>query len=271
MTNPFEPLLNILKNKEVYGPILILVTSFIVYSVIKSIVEHIVNHEKSNNYMAKKRRTIIDLISNIIKYIIIIVAIIAVLQVYNINTASIVASLGVASAILGLAFQDALKDLIGGITIILENYYMVGDYVTYNDFTGKVISLGLKSTKIQNYKNEVYIIANRNVTQVINISQAKANVVLIIQAAYEHPTAEVEKVINKIIIKIKKIKSVLPETVAYLGIDELSSSSVNYLINFISVHDEQWQAKRDALKIIKDTFDEENIKIPYDQIEVHNG
>ena len=60
MTNPFDPLLNIIKNKEVYGPILILVTSFIVYSVIKSIVEHIVNHEKSNNYMAKKRRTIID-------------------------------------------------------------------------------------------------------------------------------------------------------------------------------------------------------------------
>lgn len=271
MTNPFDPLINLLKNKEVYGPIMVIAIAMIIYATIKSIVSQIINHDHANNYMAKKRRTIIDLITNIIKYIIIIVSAIAILQIYNINTASIIASLGVASAILGLAFQDALKDFIGGITIILENYYMVGDYVTYHDFTGKVISLGLKSTKIQNFKNEVLIVANRNVTEVINISQAKANVVITISAAYEHKTSDVEAAISKALVKIKKIKSVIPDSVTYLGVDSLSSSSVNYLINFISIHDGQWQAKRSALKIIKDTFDEENIKIPYDQIEVHNG
>ena len=271
MTNPFDPLLNFFKNKEVYGPIIIVIIALIFYAILKSIVTRIINHDQSNNYMAKKRRTIVDLISNIIKYIIIIVAVIAILQVYNINTASIIASLGVASAILGLAFQDALKDFIGGITIILENYYIVGDYITYEDFTGKVISLGLKSTKIQNFKNEVLIIANRSVTKVINLSQSKANVIISIPAAYEHSTKDVEIAITKTLLKIKKIKSVLPDTVEYLGIDELSSSSVNYLITFLSIHDGQWQAKRDALKIIKETFDEEHIKIPYNQIEVHNG
>ena len=39
----------------------------------------------------------------------------------------------------------------------------------------------------------------------------------------------------------------------------------------LSDHDKQWQTERDALKVIKDTFEEDNIKIPYNQIEVHNG
>src|SRR5574344_2846561 len=189
-TNPLEPLFSLMKNKEVYGPIMAIILAFIVYYIIKSIVTNIINHEENRSdgsYNAKKRRTIIDLISNIIKYVILIVTILVILEIYNINTTSIIASLGVASAIMGLAFQDALKDFIGGITIVLENYYMVGDYVTYHDFTGKVISLGLKSTKIQNFKNEVLIVANRNVTEVINISQSKANVVITIPIAYEVP------------------------------------------------------------------------------------
>jgi moderate conductance mechanosensitive channel len=271
MTNPFDPLLSLLSNKAVYSPIIVVVVSFVVYYIVRAIVDEIINHDKSNSYMAKKRRTVVDLICNIIKYIIIVVAIIAILQIYGINTQSIIASLGVASAVLGLAFQDALKDFIGGITIILENYYIVGDYITINDFTGRVISLGLKCTKVQNFKNEVLVIANRNVTQVINISQSKANVIITMPVAYEVPTAQAEKAINDCLIQIKKIKSVVPDTVKYLGIDSLSSSSVDYLITFISVHEEQWQAKRDALKIIKNTFDAEKIKIPYDQIEVHNG
>ena len=44
-----------------------------------------------------------------------------------------------------------------------------------------------------------------------------------------------------------------------------------YLLKIQSLPDKQWQVKRDALRIIKNTFEEDNIKIPYPQIEVHHG
>lgn len=274
MNNPFEPILSFFEKKIVYGPILTIIISYIIYKTIKSIIKRIIlksNHEKNNSYQAKKRLTVINLVSNFVKYVIIIVSSIIILQIYGVNTSSIIASVGVLSAVIGLAFQDALKDFIGGVTIILENYYIVGDYVKYNDFTGKVISIGFKSTKIANFNNEVLIVANRNVNEIINLSQNNNSVWIDIPVAYEEKTKNVENAIDKIIKKLKKDSLINKDTIEYKGISNLDSSSIKYLLTFTTVHDGQWQAKRNALKIIKDTFEEEKIKIPFNQIEVRHG
>ena len=272
MNNPFEPILNFLSKKEVYGPILIIIISCVIYSILKTIIKRIILRSgDNNNYQVKKRLTVINLISNFAKYIVVIIAVIMILQIYGVNTTSIIASLGVLSAVIGLAFQDALKDFIGGVTIILENYYIVGDYVKYKDFTGKVKSIGLKSTKIVNFNNETLIVANRNVTEIINLSQNANHVYIDIPVAYEEKTAKVEKAIDKIIKKLAKDKLIKKDTIEYKGISNLDSSCINYLLIFTTIHDAQWQARRNALKIIKDTFEEEKIKIPFNQIEVHHG
>lgn len=274
MNNPFEPILNFIKNKEVYGPILTILICYIIYQIIKTIITNIMKKPTKlqiSEYSRKKTITVMHLFTNVVKYAIFIIGLVIILQIYGIDTTSILASLGVLSAVLGLAFQDALKDFIGGVSIILENYYIVGDTIRYKDFQGKVIELGLKSTKVRNFNNEVLIIANRNVTEVVNLSQSKSNIIITIPVAYEIKTDKVEKSIEKIMEKLKEIKDVDSTTIKYLGIDALAESSVNYLVSFQTPQDKQWQARRDALKVIKDTFEEDKIKIPYNQIEVHNG
>ena len=175
------------------------------------------------------------------------------------------------SAVIGLAFQDTLKDFISGITIILENYYIVGDYVTINGFTGEVIELGLKSTKLKSFDGDILVIANRNVTQAINLSQTRSIVYLKLDVAYEEPVEKTEKVLNMLIPEFEKIQYVMKNSVKYLGVDTLSDSSVRYMVKIECVQDKQWQVRRDALRLVKMTFDREDIKIPYPQIEVHNG
>ena len=64
-----------------------------------------------------------------IKYFIAAVSAIMILNIYGVDTTSIIAGLGVAGVVIGLAFQDALKDIISGINIIMDNYYVVGDLV----------------------------------------------------------------------------------------------------------------------------------------------
>ena len=74
------------------------------------------------------------------------------------------AGVGIVSVIIGLAIQDALKDIIRGFSILSEEYFSVGDVVTYGDITGKVLVLGLKTTKIKDISTENIIsIANRNI------------------------------------------------------------------------------------------------------------
>ena len=52
----------------------------------------------------------------------------------------------------------------------MDNFYVVGDYVKYGDFTGQVISFGLKSTKIKDFNGNVMVVSNRNIDEIINLT-----------------------------------------------------------------------------------------------------
>ena len=157
-----------------------------------------------------------------------------------------------------------------GIKIILDNYYVVGDTITINNFMGEVIEVTLQSTKVKSYDGEVLIFSNRNVDSVINLSQAKAGVKVTVPTAYEEKTEKVEKVLNEVVEKMKENKDVYPES-CYLGIDSLEDSAINYAILIYCKSSEQWSIKREALKVVKEYYEKANIKIPYNQIEVHHG
>lgn len=255
--------------KEVYGLIIIVVLSLIIYNIGRLIISKIIISGK-NNYEIKKRKTVVSIIESIYKYILTIVMIIFILELYGVDTKSLIAGLGIVGAVIGLALQDAMKDVISGIFIIMENYYVVGDYVTFDNFTGQVIEFGLKSTKVKKNNGEVLVIANRNVDKIINISQKKANLMINIPTAYEEKSIRVEKVLTKLIEEIKQLKYVF-NNCSYLGISELGASEVIYTISIECNQEHQWEVKRQILKMIKDTYDKEKLKIPYTQIEVHNG
>lgn len=266
----FEVIISFITQKEVYGLVLIVLAGYIFYHFVKALTEKIINSGKSA-LERKRRKTIVELFQNIFKYIIFVIVVLFILELYGVDTKSLIAGLGILGAVVGLAMQDTMKDFISGITIMLENYYIVGDYVTYNNFTGEVISFGLKSTRIKNLNGEVLILANRNVTEIINISQKSADVIIDIPVAYEAKVEKVEKAIEEILEEIKKLDKVYKNEVTYLGINKLDNSSVNYRIKISCDQDSQWSIKRSSLRIIKMILDKRNIKIPYPQVEVHNA
>lgn len=262
-------ILTFLGQKEVYGLAIIVLVGIVVYRLGNKIIEKIINYGK-NDFEKKRRLTIVRLLSNIIKLLTTLFVILMVLDLYGFDTKAFIASLGVASALAGLALQDTLKDFISGIEIIISNYFVVGDIVTFNDFTGEVTEMSLKATKIKNISGEVLIVANRNINQIINLSQKKADLIIDIPTAYEIKTEKVEKAIAKILEEAKKIKGVYSES-KYIGISKLDDSAVNYTISIICKQDNQWQIKRDILRIIKTTYEKDKIKKPYQQIEVHEN
>lgn len=261
--------LGFLGKKEVYGLAIIILVGLIINFLGKKLIDKTINYGKSS-FEKKRRTTIVKLLSNIIKILIWLLVLLAILDLYGVDTKGFIASLGVASALAGLALQDTLKDFISGVDIILNNYFVVGDIVTYNNFTGEVIEMSLKATKIKNVSGEVMILANRNITQIINISQKKADLIIDIPTAYEIKTAKVEKTIEKILEEAMKLNGVSKES-KYIGISKLGDSAINYTISIVCSQENQWQIKRDVLRIIKNAYEKDKIKIPYQQIEVHTN
>lgn len=265
-----EKIIDFITKKEIYSTVLFIIIGYVVYKFGSVILEKIV--VSGNSYERKKRKTIIDLFKNIFKYIIVILVILFILNLYGYNIKTLVAGLGIAATVLGLALQDTLKDLIGGITIILENYYVTGDYVRYNNFSGEVIELTLKCTKIKSFDGEVLTIANRNVVEIINLSQKEAHIMISIPVAYEVDIEDVEKVINDTIIpESNNIKDVTKDSAKYMGVEKLEDSCVSYLVSINCKQECQWQVRRDFTRLVLASLKKNKIKIPYPQIEVHNA
>ena len=258
----------ILSEKMISTLITILVSSIII-----AIINGAMNKIEISNAASirtKKRNTIITLISNIITYLILIVALVVILSTWGVNVTGIVTSLGVVGVIGGLALQDALKDIIAGCNIIMDDYFVVGDIVTYKDFTGTVIEFGLKKTKIKGFDGTVMTIANRQISEIVNISSEDTVWLLDLPVAYEISEKRVMKVLDNIFKKIKDTGLTIKDP-EYLGINGFMESNVNYLISATCKSKDRYILRRKILGIVKEEFDSNNIKIPYPQVEVHNG
>ncbi|MCR5483472.1 MAG: mechanosensitive ion channel family protein [Bacilli bacterium] len=264
-----EWFLDVIQSKEFYVPILTVMFSVLIVSASARIVKKLFNDDV-HDFGAKRRRTVVILINNIIKYLVIIIACVVILSSWGVNVSAIIAGLGVAGAVAGLALQDALKDIIMGINIILDNYFVVGDLVTFNDFTGTIIEFGLKSTKIKAVDGTTLIVANREISKIKNQSYKNASIQITIPVAYEEAEPKVKKELERICEEISKWDEVVGEA-KYLGISELNTSSVDYMITISSRITDKWPLRRKVLAFIKNEFDKKHIKIPYTQIEVHNG
>lgn len=256
---------------EVVQSIVIVLFAFILYFIIKSIIKRIVNIKSEKSKHAKNRRkTVLVLFQNISKYVLILISIICLLTIWHVNTTALITSIGALSVVLGLVFQDLLKDLLVGISIIMEDTFSLGDYVEINGFKGEVVKFNFKSTRLKSLTNEVRIISNRNITEVTNYSLNKIMLLINVNAPYEEEYEKVESILKEIVKNLKK-NEMFEEIVLAPGIEELASSSVVYRISTIINVKDQFTAKREILKEIKVTFDKNKISIPYTQIEVHNA
>lgn len=270
MVNFLKGAIKLISKKEIYSVIVVICISYFAYKTIAIILEE--SKETSKNvYKRKKRTTINSLFQNIAKYIAIITSIIIILSVYGVNVKGMLAGIGIVATIVGLALQDTFKDIINGISIMMEKYFIVGDIVTFNDFSGEVIEFSLKSTKIRNAEGTVLIVANRNIMEVRNISKIEPIVRISICLPYEESISKLEKIIEKEIIpEISALQDVIKSSVEYLGIDEMADSCVKYLIQFKCKRETQWKLKRTANKIILETLNKNKVSVPYPQLEVHN-
>ena len=253
---------------EVIQSVIIIFVAFIIYFIIKAIIKKIVNIKSDKK--RGRRKTVLVLFKNISKYVIILITIISLLAIWHVNTTALITSIGALGVVIGLVFQDLLKDILVGISIIMEDTFSLGDYVEINGFKGEVINFNFKSTRLKSLTNEVRIISNRNITEVTNFSFNKVMLSINVNAPYEEDYYKIENILKIIVGNLSK-EEIFNSIELAPGVEDLGSSSVVYRINSIINYKDRLPAKRRILKEIKVIFDENDISIPYTQIEVHNA
>ena len=257
-------MLDILKSEKVILPIVYIVIGIILLRIIKFVIDKI----SKNRYVDKKKKTIVSLIKNILKYLVYIFVILSILSVYGVDTSGIIASLGVAGLVIGLALQDIIADFVAGVFILFDDQYIIGDVVEVNGFKGEVIGFGLMSTKIKNATGDVLIISNSSFKELINFSRNNNNLVITLDVAYDTDIDKLEKVLKELEEDVLKMENVVGNY-NLLGINEFSTSSIKYLVSVECKANCQYQIKRDYFKLVKRVFDKNKIEIPYNKIDVN--
>lgn len=261
-----EKILSKIITKEKLISVIIILIGIIVYFILKRIIKRIIVKNEKNSKLEKRKKTYLKLVNNIFKYLIIVIASVVILQINGINVTSIMASLGVVSVIAGFALQDALKDIIMGINIVIDNYFSVGDVLKIGNVEGKVMQVGLKSTRIKDINNgNIFVIPNRNISEALNLSE---QLDIDIPLPYEEKVTKMEEIIAIMLEQISKLENVIK--VEYKGLNEFAESAIYYKIRIFSKPEFKPQVRRDANRVIKITLDENNINIPYKKIDVHN-
>ena len=263
-----EKINEILANKHVLLVIITIIISIVILKVKSRIFNKAIKKVgKTKDKGYRKVITYIKLTNHIINYIIIIIATLFVLQLLGFNVSSVIAGVGIVSAIVGLSLQDALKDIIMGFNIIIDSYFSVGDVKKMKEDIGVVLDECKfpDSTKLKDVNTEnVLVIANRNIVKALRLSE---QLIIDIPIPYEEKTDKIETIIDKIVLQIKENKEI--RDAKYLGINEFADSAVIYRVMIWCQPEQKLPLKRYALRIVKTTLDENNITIPYTQIDIH--
>ncbi len=112
--------------------------------------------------------TLIAMLSKLSSVLIWLGALVMALNELTFNIGPLVAGLGVAGLAFGLGAQSLIKDLLGGLFMLLEDQIRIGDSVTISGTTGSVEEINLRTTVLRSESGTVHIIPNGNVTMISN-------------------------------------------------------------------------------------------------------
>ncbi|UNM97322.1 small-conductance mechanosensitive channel MscS [Ignatzschineria rhizosphaerae] len=213
--------------------------------------------------------TISGFIAAMIRYTIIAFTLIAVLGQVGIQTTSIIAVLGAAGLAVGLALQGSLSNFAAGVLLVIFRPLKAGEYVKVGSIEGTVTHVEIFSTTLLSADGHTIIVPNSNIIKenIINISrEPDRRTDLIIGVAYDSQIEIVKKILNDIVANESRI---LQEKGITIRLNEMGASSLNYIVRYWTKNGDATTVRWELLEQIKNALDQNNIAIPFPQMEVY--
>ncbi|KAB8152948.1 mechanosensitive ion channel [Kordia sp. TARA_039_SRF] len=224
----------------------------------------------TNRYLKKviKQPSIRGLVSNVFAILIVVLGIILALSVLNLDGTlkSLLAGAGVAGLAVSLALQGTLSNTFSGLFIAIKDEMNIGDWVETNGFSGRVVEIDLRNTKIKEADNNIVVVPNRMIMEnpFKNYGLTKRiRTTITCGVGYESDLRKVKK------ISIEAIENLYPpnrgENIEFYYTD-FGNSSIDFLLRFWVDAQENLTAlevKSEAVMTIKEAFDKNGINIPF--------
>lgn len=219
-----------------------------------------------------RQETLRRMFMNALRYALVIVGIIWGLMIFGVDTGAIFASVGIVTLVVSLSAESLFADMFTGIFILVEDQYHVGDIISIDGFRGRVVSLGIRTTRIEDDGGNVKIINNADIRNVMNLSNKVSFSICDISMSYGESIERAEAVIAEAMPKIQaKYPDIFEHGLQYAGVQSLSASSVDLRVLARVSEANIYKGRRLLNREMKIAFDEAGIEIPFPQLVVHKA
>ncbi len=214
-------------------------------------------------------QTLAGFVASLVRYLVIAFVVIAVLNQFGVQTASLIAVLGAAGLAIGLALQGTLSSVAAGVLLLAFRPFRVGQYVEVGSHAGTVKALTLFTTELATPDNVQIILPNAQVwgEPIVNYSHhSQRRVDFTLGIAYGDDIGRAMDIVRKVIDADERtLKDPEPQIV----VGALGASSVDIIVRVWANSGDYWPLKFDLTRDFKEAFDDGGISIPFPQSEVH--
>ena len=152
---------------------------------------------QSNDKLSKRLgKAVLGLLSNLVKYVMVIIIICLALNAFGVDSTAILAGLGIVTLIIGLGITSLIEDIVAGFFIIAEHLFDVDDIIVVDGFRGTVVSVGIRSTRIADVGGSILTIRNSQISKTINLTDRQSCAAITLPLAPEESIQRVEEVLK---------------------------------------------------------------------------
>jgi len=200
------------------------------------------------------------------KVFFVILALLFIMNRWGIQIGPLLASLGIAGIAIGFAVKDSLTNIFGGIQLIIDKTFKVGDKIELGDGTvGVVQDISLRSTRIRTFDNELIIIPNGKMANesIKNHVQPELKVRVLVPFSVEYGS-DPKKVRKVVLDALKKLDNVMKEPEPDVLFMEMADFSLNFRAQYwVPSYDKRFMSKVQANNLVYDALNKAGIGIPF--------
>ena len=213
--------------------------------------------------------TLLSFVTQLVRYSILILVMVAVLAQFGVQTTSIIAVLGAAGLAVGLALQGTLANIAAGVLLLFLRPFKIGEYIDAGGVAGTVREIGLFATEFESYDGIFVMVPNSQLASaaITNYSRLPTRRLdLVIGISYGDNMNQAMTVLNDLLVHDDRI---LKEPAHQVMVKELAASSVNLNLRCWTKRQDYWSLLFDLTKQAKERLDKHGISIPFPQRDVH--
>ena len=244
------------------------ILAFFIYAISAKVIKWVVKLVRKTMERHDVDTGVVQFLTAIVRYGLYVIMIMTILSLFGVATTSVVAVLGSAGVAIGLALQGSLSNFAGGVLILLLKPFKVGDYIIEGGSEGTVYEISIFYTKLKTADNKVVVIPNGTLSNntIVNVSHMdRRRVDVVVGISYDADIRTAKEIIYNL---AQNDEGRLSEENAIVFVDNLGASSVDIGVRLWVKASDYWTVKWRLTESIKYAMDENNISIPYTQIDV---